>query len=236
MTPIGRDEAARRAADELLKPAYEHEPLLDRIWRYVQQFVGDLTDAAAGGGEAGGVIAAVVITLLILAVIVLVGWQLRRTSRRNAAASAALFGERVLSAAEHRQAAASLAEQGRYTEAIQERLRAIARDLEERALVDGLPGRTADELSSEAGLALPAFAAELAAAARSFDEVTYGGVPGTRPAYDAMTALDERLRVARPVTPTPGAMSGGAGGSTLGAMTGGGAGGGAAPGARGGAA
>ncbi|MFG3435976.1 DUF4129 domain-containing protein [Nonomuraea sp. NPDC047897] len=210
MTPIGRDEAARRAADELLKPAYEQEPLLDRIWRHVQQFLGDLMDAATGGGTAGGVIAAVVITLLVLTVIVLVGWQLRRTSRRNAGAAAALFGERAMSAAEHRQAAADLAAQGRYTEAVQERLRAIARDLEERALVDGLPGRTADELSAEAGLALPAFAGELAAAARSFDDVTYGGVPGTRAAYDAMTSLDERLRAARPAALTGEAAAAGA--------------------------
>ncbi|MDF2710126.1 MAG: hypothetical protein K0R62_5778 [Nonomuraea muscovyensis] len=212
MTPIGRDEAARRAADELLKPAYEQEPLIDRLWRQVQQFLGDLMDAAAGGGTTGGVIAAVLITLVILAVVVLVGWQLRRTSRRNATGSAALFGEHARSAAEHRRAAEGLAAEGRYTEAIQERLRAIARDLEERALVDGLPGRTADELSAEAARALPAFAAELAAAARSFDDVTYGDVPGTRAAYDAMTELDERLRVARPV-----ALTGPAGTETAGA-------------------
>jgi hypothetical protein len=199
VTPIGREEAARRAADELLKPGYEKEALLDQAYRRFRQFVGDLMDAATGSGTTGGIISAIVIVLIISGVIALVVWQLRKTSSRNAAAADGLFGERTMTAAEHRQAAERLAAEGDWTEAIQERLRAIARDLEERALVDGMPGRTADELAAEAGQALPGFADELTAAARSFDDVTYGAVPGTREAYDAMSGLDERLRQARPV-------------------------------------
>ncbi|WP_205315327.1 DUF4129 domain-containing protein, partial [Nonomuraea lactucae] len=61
--------------------------------------------------------------------------------------------------------------------------------------------------------ALPGFADELAAAARSFDDVTYGGVPGTRAAYDAMRDLDERLRVARPVLLAGQAAAGAPGGT-----------------------
>ncbi|MEV1172640.1 DUF4129 domain-containing protein [Nonomuraea sp. NPDC049784] len=198
-TPIDRDEAARRAAEELLKPAYEKESLVDQIYRRVMQFLGDLMDAATGGGSAGGIIAAVVIVLIILGVIVLISWQLRKTARKNALAMGGLFGERAMTAAEHRAASAGLAAEGRWTEAIQERLRAIARDLEERALVDGMPGRTADELAAEAAVSLPGFATRLAAAARSFDDVTYGGVPGTREAYEVMSALDDQLRQARPV-------------------------------------
>ncbi|MER7501293.1 DUF4129 domain-containing protein [Nonomuraea pusilla] len=212
MTPIGRDDAARRAAEELLKPGYEKESLLDRLYRYVTQFLGDLLDGATGGGTTGGVIAAVVITLIILGVLVLVGRQLRKASRAAAPAAGGLFGERALTAAEHRAAAERLAAEGRWSEAIRERLRAIARDLEERALVDGMPGRTADELAAEAGTALPGFAAELAAAARSFDDVTYGGVEGTQEAYLSMSDLDERLRQARPAPLAP-AHAGAGGGS-----------------------
>ncbi|WP_336207779.1 DUF4129 domain-containing protein [Nonomuraea sp. LPB2021202275-12-8] len=198
MTPIGRDEAAARAARELLDPQYTDEQLFDRLYRYFNQFLGDLMDGVAGGGTTGGIIAAVVIVLILVGVAALIGWQLRRTSRRNGTAAGALFGERAMSAAEHRLAAERLAGEGRWSEAIQERLRAIARDLEERALVDGMPGRTADELAAEAGAALPGFAGELAAAARSFDDVTYGGIAGTGDAYATMTGLDERLRSARP--------------------------------------
>ncbi|GGT03142.1 DUF4129 domain-containing protein [Nonomuraea spiralis] len=206
VNPVDREEAARRAAEELLKPGYEKESLFDQLYRRFNQFVGDLTDAVTGGGSTGGVIAAVVITLIILGVIALVAWRLRGAARRNAMAAGGLYGERVLDAAEHRRAAERLAAEGDWSEAIRERLRAIARDLEERALVDGMPGRTADELAAEAGAALPGFAAELAAAARSFDDVSYGGVPGTQAAYQAMSGLDDRLRQARPV---PLAMAGG---------------------------
>ncbi|MEV0824249.1 DUF4129 domain-containing protein [Nonomuraea rubra] len=210
MSPIDREEAARRAAGELLKPEYEKEALFDRIYRYVTQFLGDLLDAATGGGATGGIIAAVLITLILLGLVALIAWRLRKTARKNALAPGALFGARALTAAEHRQAAERLAQEGRWTQAIQERLRAIARDLEERALVDGMPGRTADELAAEAAVSLPAFAQELAAAARSFDDVTYGGVMGTRETYETMTGLDERLRQARPVPLAAAAGEGGA--------------------------
>jgi hypothetical protein len=199
VTPIGRGDGADRAARELLDPQYTDEALLDRLYRYFDQFLGDLMDGVAGGGTAGGIIAAVLIVLILLAVATLVGWQLRKTSRRNAMTAGALFGARTTTAAEHRRTAERLASEGHWSEAVQERLRAIARDMEERALVDGMPGRTADELAAEAGAALPDFAAELTAAARSFDEVAYGGVAGTRGAYETMAALDERLRLARPV-------------------------------------
>ncbi|PZG07727.1 DUF4129 domain-containing protein [Nonomuraea aridisoli] len=198
MSPIGRDEAAQRAATELLDPQYEKESLVDLIYRRVMQFMGDLIDAATGGGTAGGVIAAAVIVLILLSVIILVGWQLRRTSRTKALVTGGVFGEQAMTAAEHRRAAEGLAAEGRWAEAVRERFRAIARDMEERALVSGMPGRTATELAAEAAVSLPAFAAELSAGARSFDDVTYGGVAGSREAYDAMTSLDTRLQQARP--------------------------------------
>ncbi|MEV0233205.1 DUF4129 domain-containing protein [Nonomuraea sp. NPDC050786] len=213
-TPIDREEAARRAADELLKPAYERESLIDQIYRRVMQFLGDLLDRVPGGGPTGGMIAAMLIVTIIFALIVLISWQLRNATRKNALAVGGLFGTRAMTAAEHRTAAERLAAEGRWSEAIQERLRAIARDLEERALVDGMPGRTADELAAEAAISLPGFATRLAAAARSFDDVTYGGVPGTREAYEVMSTLDDQLREARPVplaTPVPAGVGAGAG-------------------------
>ncbi|TDE40546.1 DUF4129 domain-containing protein [Nonomuraea mesophila] len=199
MSPIDREEAARQAARELLDPAYETESLPDRVYRWVMQFLGDLVDATVGGGAVGSVIASVVIVAIIIGVIVLISWQLRRSSRRNAAAMGTLFGRRTMSAAEHRQSAERLAAEEQWAPALQERLRAIARDLEERALVDGMPGRTAHELAAEAAVPLPDFADELAMAARSFDDVTYGGVPGTREAYARMADLDDRVSQARPV-------------------------------------
>ncbi|WP_084962148.1 DUF4129 domain-containing protein [Thermoactinospora rubra] len=214
--PIGREEAGREAAGELLKPGYEHESPVDELWRRLQQFLGDLMDAAGAGGQVGGLVAAALILLIVVAAVFLVAWALRKTSRARAAGPEVLFGERLLTAAEHRANAERLAAEGSWAQAIRERLRAIVRDLEERAIVDRLQGRTADELAAEAGRALPEFAAELATAARIFDDVTYGDVPGTADAYGVLAGLDDRLRVARPVPLGAGAAPPGGGPGPLG--------------------
>ncbi|GAA5044105.1 hypothetical protein HNP84_004556 [Thermocatellispora tengchongensis] len=194
---IERGEAQGRALRELLGGRYEHESLPDRVMRTVQQYLGDLFDTTAG--PAGGLLAVAGIVLVLGGLVALLVWQAKRASRGRAKRAAEdIFGARARSAAEHRAESERLAAEGQYAEAVRERLRAVARDLEERAVVDGLPGRTADELAREAGRALPAFAADLAAAARVFDDVTYGEVPGTPAAYETLRSLDERLRAAKP--------------------------------------
>jgi hypothetical protein len=63
------------------------------------------------------------------------------------------------------------------------------------------PGRTADELAASAGRLLSAHAAALAAAAGLFDDVCYGGQPGTRAGADQLRALE--AAVAGTATPRP---------------------------------
>ncbi|GII61410.1 membrane protein [Sphaerisporangium krabiense] len=193
---IGRDEARRRAFEELVRPEYQQESLLERLVRIVREFFGGLLDQAPGGVP-GGLLALAVIVVLIAALIGLIAWQARKATGGRRAAEG-LFGTRERTADEHRQEAGRLAGESRWAEAIRERLRAIARDLEHRAIVAPQPGRTADELAEAAGAELPAFAGRLAGAARLFDDVTYGQRPGSPEDYGTMTALDEDLRAARP--------------------------------------
>jgi len=82
-----------------------------------------------------------------------------------------------------------------------ERFRAVARELEERAVLVAQPGRTADELAGEAGQLLPALAGQLAAGSSLFDDVRYGGRTGTPDADRQLRALDEAVRSARPAAP-----------------------------------
>ncbi|MGC0410015.1 hypothetical protein RKD31_003258 [Streptomyces sp. SAI-163] len=77
-------------------------------------------------------------------------------------------------------------------------MRAVVRALEERALLDIRPGRTADEAATEAGHALPAHRDRLRAAARDFDDVTYGGRSGSEPSYRRLTELDHDLERSKP--------------------------------------
>jgi hypothetical protein len=194
---IGRDEARRKAIEELIKPEYQQESLVDRAFRIVQEAIDSLLDSAPGGVP-GGVLALVVALLVVAALITLIAWQAKRATRSRRARAEGILGPRERTAAEHRAEAERLAGESRWAEAIRERLRAIARDLEHRAIVAPQPGRTADELADAAGQELPEFAERLAAAARLFDDVTYGEAPGSTEGYQTVTELDQDLRATRP--------------------------------------
>ncbi|GGS99629.1 hypothetical protein GCM10010156_67150 [Planobispora rosea] len=195
---IARDAAREAAVRELAKPIYPKESWWDRLLQSARDWLNDLIDAASG--LPGGWFSVLLLVLLIIGVAVPVLVMARRATRTRAGGRAGeLFGARVRTAAEHRAAAEAHAARQEWAEAIRERLRAIARDLEDRAVVEQAPGRTADELAAEAGRALPVFAGELLRGARLFDDVTYGDLPGTAEGYRHLAGLDERLRQARPV-------------------------------------
>ncbi|WP_374774261.1 DUF4129 domain-containing protein [Streptomyces sp. NBC_01310] len=192
-------EAAREAAEhELSKPMYhENDPsLLDRAVRRLLDWVDDLFSAAAGATP-GGTLGVVVIVLLIVLAVALLWWRLGTPSKVPAGAGA-LLGERVRSAADYRTEADAHAAAGRWTEAVQARMRALVRSLEERTLLDPRPGRTADEAAAEAAVTLPGHAADLRTAARVFDDVTYGGRVGDQAMYARLRDLDTAVERTRP--------------------------------------
>ncbi|MBX6768220.1 MAG: DUF4129 domain-containing protein [Actinomadura rubrobrunea] len=199
--PIGREDARELARRELDKPIYHRdepswlERLLDRIGEWLR----DLLDRSAHptAPHSGGWISWIVILLLVAVAIGLVAWLMR--GRRNTRGpQRALLDDAPSTPRSHRERAEEHAAAGRWAEAIRERLRAIARDLEERAVLRPRPGRTADELAVEAGRALPDVAARLRAGVRIFDDVWYGGRPGTPQGYAQLRDLDERIRAGRP--------------------------------------
>ncbi|MET9493164.1 DUF4129 domain-containing protein [Streptomyces sp. NPDC006552] len=198
---------AREAAErELSKPAYhEHDPswfvrALNAFWEWVGKLFSAASDAAPGGA-----LGLVVILVAVVAVAVALWWRLG-TPRRSPAPAAPLFDDRPRSAAEHRAAADAHAAQGHWNQAVQERMRALVRSLEERALLDPHPGRTADEAATEAARPLPLHADRLHAAARAFDAIAYGGRTATPDTYQRLASLDTELARTTPApTATPGA-------------------------------
>ncbi|MEU4167427.1 DUF4129 domain-containing protein [Streptomyces sp. NPDC026665] len=193
-------EAAREAARrELSKRMYhENDPslvqrALNAFWDWVDRLFG-----AASSATPGGTLGLIVIVLAVVAVVAALWWRLG-TPHRTRVSSATLFDDRPRSAAEHRAAAEAHAAQGHWNQAVQERMRAVVRSLEERALLDPRPGRTADEAAAEASRSLPAHADRLRTAARDFDDITYGGRSGDPRAYQRLTELDRDLERTRPV-------------------------------------
>ncbi|GAA2424092.1 DUF4129 domain-containing protein [Actinomadura vinacea] len=202
LDPIGRDEAQELARRELDKPIYHRdrpswlERFLDRFGDWMRDLFDRSTDPTAHGNGSGW-LSIVVVLLVVAAAIALVAWLMR--GRKNVRSRReALLEEEPTTAKDHRTAAEEFAAAGDWPQAIRERLRAIARDLEERAVLAPQPGRTADELGAEAGAALPELAGELTDGVRIFDDVWYGDRPGSAEAYARMKALDDRVRAARP--------------------------------------
>jgi hypothetical protein len=196
---IPRDPAREAARRELTKGMYhENDPslfqqALNAFWDWVGKLFG-----AASAATPGGTLGLVVVILVVLAGLGALWWRLG-TPQRAPVSSAALFDDRPRSAAEHRAAAEAQAAQGHWNQAVQERMRAIVRALEERALLDVRPGRTADEAAAEAGSVLPSAADRLSAAARDFDDVTYGGRAATEQSYHRIAELDRDLERTKPV-------------------------------------
>lgn len=192
-----RVPAREAARHELSKPMYhENDPnplqrAIDHLWTWI----GDLLSAAPGGPA--GLVGLVVLALIVIALIAALRWRLG-TPRRSLRPADALFGSGPRSAAEHRTAAEDHAAAGSWNQAVQERMRAIVRSLEERTLLDPRPGRTADEAAAEAGRPLPAHAVRLRAAARQFDDVTYGGRTADQQGYLTVRALDLEIGSAKP--------------------------------------
>jgi hypothetical protein len=201
---IHRIPAQRLARQELARSIYRPS-WVSRVAGAVNRWLNRLFNGH-GHVPVGGVAVAGVLALAALA---LAAWWVgpaRRTARR---APAGVLGERPLSAAEHRRNAERLAAAGDLAAAVIERMRAIAVDLEQRGIVPPRPGRTATELAAEAATALPPGAlpgapGRLDAAARLFDDIRYGGRPGTRAGYEQVRDLDEAIRSARVASVTAG--------------------------------
>ncbi|PVC95422.1 hypothetical protein DBP19_11320 [Streptomyces sp. CS090A] len=202
---------AREAAEsELSKPMYhENDPnILQRGLNHFWDWVAGVFDAAAGAAP-GGPAGLAVLALILIGLAAALWWRLGTPQRSSRTPEALFESDGPRSAAQHRATAEAHAAALRWTEAVQERMRAIVRSLEERALLDPRPGRTADEAATEAGRALPGHATRLRSAARDFDDVTYGGRTAGQPTYLALRTLDTELDEAKPVL--PGASRGAAG-------------------------
>ncbi len=199
MTPDA-DEARELLKQELADPRYDAaEPtFFDRAAQAVAEFIGRLF-SSTGDGDGGAVLAIVALVvffgLLIAAILV---WGRPRVTIRSRRPGA-LFGEDDGRTAEQLRAdAESAAAQGDWEAAIALRVRAIARALQERTIVELEPGATVHRFARQAAVAFPAATADLDVAADAFDDVRYLHRPGTEAIYRRVARLDAELDAARP--------------------------------------
>jgi len=199
-TPLvpSREQARGWAVRELADPAYARarSGLLQRGVRWV-------LDRLAEIGPDGAIDPRLGLLVLLLGVAAVTAALLLRAGRvrgpERGSRGASVFAGTAMTAAGHRELADAAAARGDWSSAVRERFRAVVRGLEERTVLDERPGRTADEAARDAGKLLPDLAADLAAGARLFDEVTYGSRPARAQDDARLRDLDAAVVAARPV-------------------------------------
>lgn len=199
---LGRDAARDAAREELRRREYaDAQPsLLLRLLGRVLRGLGELLDRAAGAAP-GGRLGLLALLLLLAVFVAVVLTRVGPLSRRSGPSTPLFAGSAVLSAPQHRQLAEQAARDGRYAEAVRERLRAVVRELETRGALDPRPGRTAGEVARDGGAAVPGVAGDLHRAAVLFDEVWYGGRSADAASYAVLVEVDEHVSASRLVAP-----------------------------------
>lgn len=195
---IGRGEARDAAANELRKAIYHrNDPsLVQRAFGWALRQIGRALNAASGVVGAGGWFGLTVILVVLAILVGLVIWRIGSPSRARAIRPSVFGAGPIRGSADHDIAAIAAAADGRWVDAVQERFRAIVRNLEERDLIATQPGRTADEAMVSAAAVVPSLSTAFRAAADAFDDVTYGERPADAQTYDRLTQTYAQLRVA----------------------------------------
>ncbi|TQN30445.1 uncharacterized protein DUF4129 [Haloactinospora alba] len=195
---LSGDEGREIAREELSKRVYDQaEPgLIELVYTRVSEWLNRVLAEASTAVPGGWWVLGPLLFLLVALAGAAVGYA--RPARR-ARRAAVVTGRAAGSPDDHRAAAERHAAAGDHTAAIRERLRAISRSLEERAVLAPRPGRTATELATEASAMLPEHRAAFERAARMFNDTVYGRRPAEAEEYQALRELDEALPETRPL-------------------------------------
>lgn len=190
---LGGAEGRELARAELADPLYAaaRPPWWQRVTEWLWDRITATLDDIAGA--AGGAVWVFVLVAVIVLVAVVVARRVGLVGRRHSRAGT-VFEADVRTASDHRFAAARAAERADWDTATVESFRALIRALEERGALDTRPGSTADEAARAAADVFPLHSQALAVAAGVFDEVAYGGRPGTPEGHRQLSTLDATLQ------------------------------------------
>ncbi len=206
---ISREEAQRRADEELSKAKYGGVP--EWVTDVVGWFDGTLrrlVDVLLGQVQPGSGVSwgFVVVVVVVLAVIGLVIWRvgLPRWGQHKQA-DTAIEIDQTVSPGEYRDLAEAAAARGDYRTAVRERFRAIIRELEVRTIITPRPSRTALEAALAASRELPSSEEPMYTAATLFSAVMYGDRAATREDWEQILEAESAVhQVAdRPVRAQP---------------------------------
>lgn len=197
---LDRDEARRRAIEELGKAKYGGVPpwvadaaswvgrQLERLLELYLRFAGG-PDRSGSGVSPGFVI----VVLVLLVAIALVVWKVGLPRWRRTRRDATVEMDPTAAPDDYRMLAQRHAEVGDWRSAVRDRFRGLVRDLEVRTVLDVRPARTAFEAAGSAARTLPDARGALMAGAELFSAVLYGDHPADPDAYARMVAVDDTV-------------------------------------------
>jgi hypothetical protein len=202
--PVGleREEARRRAVEELAKAKYGGRPgwldeaaqrlfrVLERLYLLYERFAGA---QRAGGGISWGFVAAVVVLLVALALVI---WKVGLPRWRSRDRTGAVELDSSTPADDYRSLAEGHASRADWQAAVRDRFRAVVRELETRTILQVRPARTAWEAAYSAIRVVPTSQTPLFQGADLFNRVVYGDEPADELAYAKMTAIDQEVMAA----------------------------------------
>lgn len=202
--PVDPDapQAQRWLLEELSKAPYQQQKpgLVEQVLQSIRDWLaGLLPQGSVGSGpDLGGlvpVIGAVVVVVLLVVAFVVFG--LPRLNRRSRADGDLFDEDDERDSVALRRVAQRAAAAGDWSTAMRELFRALARRLDERAIVSSFPGTTARGFAARAGDAFPHAADRLATCAADFDAVRYLDDPGAPEGWERIRDLGLELRDAR---------------------------------------
>lgn len=189
------DRARAWLESELSRPEYHQQSLLERVLGWLDDRWDRLTAMAAGADELSTTVA-LALALGALALALVVVPRVRRTPKAATAERGVLRPGRV-TADEHRAQAEAALGEGRFSDAVVEAMRALARRMVDRGVLDETPGSTAHEIAFALAEVFPDQQERLNDAAVVFDAVQYGDVAASREQASGLLRLHDELRVAR---------------------------------------
>lgn len=189
------DEARSKLRRELLRPEYNEQNVVSRIFGWVERQVSEGLDAASKAPPLSTFAALVVFAGLV----VLLAWlvsRARRTARVPGEEQAVLTSE-VISADELRARAERALADGRHEDAVVDAFRALTARQIERGRLSDAPGATAHEVATALGSEFPHLGNRVRAGGRLFDAVLYGDRPAGVAQARELLDLDDELLVRR---------------------------------------
>ncbi len=198
----GGQEARQWLAEELAKDDYaDGRPLLSRVIDWVVDLITDWFSGFGGTSTPGGGPAPIVVALLVALLLGALALLLTRVRRDREALtdSDTVLGGLDLTPPEFRDRGRSALREGRWSDAVVEFTRAMAKEAADRTLLVDAPSLTAHEIGAQLAPIFPQHRAETTRTMDLFDLVRYGRHVASEADARAVAAHDDTLRKARPV-------------------------------------